>query len=276
MRKGFAFAVIPDVQLGYTSYCSYDQLVYLWDRLTRGAKEGVVGEEIETRLLAVVNLINSIPEIEFVITVGDLTQEGLPEQVSKVKEILDKLDVPWVPTLGNHDLLPYSVNPHWGGKPKGIELFERIFRETFQRLSGSFKEWRKPSSEETLLNFGFTHGNVRFIVVDNVNRRQTPFSKRSQMAFLSKKSSEWLQNQLSRSEERKVVVSHSPLTPWLLMRGHYRRGSIINIAGHWHEEIRFSIGSLTTLVTSSLYLKPVIPVVRVLPDEVQFHSEKIV
>ena len=38
------------------------------------------------------------------VTTGDLTQRGRPEQLRAAREFLDSVQVPWLATPGNHDL----------------------------------------------------------------------------------------------------------------------------------------------------------------------------
>ena len=85
---------------------------------------------------------------------------------------------------------------------------------------------------------------------------------------------DWLEKQLSEKEERKIVISHAPLNRKLL-KSLSGNAEVINISGHWHKEKYLRKSNITTFVTGALYLKPVITVVKVLPDEVEFHSVRI-
>lgn len=55
-------------------------------------------------LESTVKEINKIPDIKFVCVLGDLTKDAEPWNVDKVKEILDRLQVPYYVVLGNHDV----------------------------------------------------------------------------------------------------------------------------------------------------------------------------
>jgi 3',5'-cyclic AMP phosphodiesterase CpdA len=53
--------------------------------------------------------INKIPDLQFVLVAGDLTQEAEPWNIDELRRILDGLKVPYFVVLGNHDI---SLVPH--------------------------------------------------------------------------------------------------------------------------------------------------------------------
>ncbi|MGH2705507.1 MAG: metallophosphoesterase family protein [Actinomycetota bacterium] len=59
--------------------------------------------------------------VDFTVAIGDLTQSGLPPEFARAREVLDTLEAPYIPTLGNHDM--------WGGgdEPEGPENFAAAF-----------------------------------------------------------------------------------------------------------------------------------------------------
>jgi len=89
------------------------------------------------KLDSAVRLINANPSIKFVIHLGDFTETGLLLQYEMTVHILNKLIVPFVVAIGNHDLLG-----------NGFSIFKDIFGPT---------------------NFSFTCNDVFFIVGNNNN-----------------------------------------------------------------------------------------------------------
>lgn len=282
-EKEFSFAIIPDIELGRPHFDLCDARI--WNPTKR--KERVVAKGIEERLAKAVGFVNSLQEVEFVVTVGDLTDSASPGQFWRAKEILDKLNVPWIPVIGNHDAAPrpylkkwdpiLSLRHSWGPEgPAGLEYFESIFKDNFQKLLGFFQNFEKQERSEMLLeNFAFTFKSIRFIVVDNVNRLHALFGPGVvPWSRLYPKSREWLREQLSKGEEIKIVISHVPLNRKLL-KSFSGNQKIVNIAGHVHKERELRKSNLVTFVTGALYLKPVIYVAKVLADDVEIHSVRI-
>ena len=103
-RKEISFAVISDTQRWY--------------------------DETEDEVEAV----NARHDIDFVIHTGDLSDFGLKLEFEKQRDILNRLDVPYVCLLGNHDCLA-----------TGEDVFRRVFGES---------------------NFSFTAGNVHFVCLN--------------------------------------------------------------------------------------------------------------
>lgn len=103
-RKSISFAVISDTQRWY--------------------------DETEDAVEA----INSRNDIDFVIHTGDLSDFGLKLEFEKQRDILNRLDVPYVCLLGNHDCLA-----------TGEQVFSHIFGKE---------------------NFSFTAGNVHFVCLN--------------------------------------------------------------------------------------------------------------
>lgn len=81
-----------------------------------------------------VEKINDMEGIDFVVHAGDLTDWGMRTEFEMQRDILNRLDVPYVCLLGNHDCLGTGKN---------------LFREIF----GQF-------------DFAFTAGDVRFLCLN--------------------------------------------------------------------------------------------------------------
>ncbi|MGM9799532.1 MAG: metallophosphoesterase family protein [Muribaculaceae bacterium] len=90
-----------------------------------------------------VDAINKIDDVDFVIHCGDISDFGAKLEFEKQRDILNRLKVPYVCLLGNHDCLA-----------TGQAVFSRIFGEE---------------------NFSFTVGNVRFICL-NTNALEYDYS----------------------------------------------------------------------------------------------------
>lgn len=68
----------------------------------RNAVDGFMYEEGPRLLESLVDELNMDPTLEFVVTLGDLTN-GAEEDFEGFTETMDNLDVPWYPLLGNWD-----------------------------------------------------------------------------------------------------------------------------------------------------------------------------
>lgn len=81
-----------------------------------------------------VKSINNDEEIDFVVHGGDLTEYGATKEFLWQRDILDRLAVPYICVIGNHDCLA-----------TGLEVYTTLFGP---------------------LNFSFTAGNVKFLCLN--------------------------------------------------------------------------------------------------------------
>ncbi|MEO0228119.1 MAG: T9SS type A sorting domain-containing protein [candidate division WOR-3 bacterium] len=96
-------------------------------------------------LRAVCNWINAhrISErIRFVIITGDLTQSAEISEMKKAEEILNTLQVPWIPLIGNHDVWPYTDGT---SAPEELSdsYFNNIFDSQYQYLVSALPNFTK-------------------------------------------------------------------------------------------------------------------------------------
>ena len=277
--KGKKFTVLPDVQLGRELFAInfYDPWwLTLWGI---PQKEAVVGEAITERLKRAVEWMNLQPPIEFVVSIGDLTDSGTPEQLARVNEICGKLNKPFIPLIGNHDVWPYRRQQ---GKKKVIWEAERPL--TVGEFEFYFREWRNSSCFENfevqdgwLQNYAFVTKGVRFVIVDNNNRRKAPLGLPGQAGWakLYPESRQWVEKQISSSKEKRIIIfSHAPLrTKWL--KALEKEKEILNIAGHTHKRSVKQEGNVIVLTVNALYHEPLVLMVEVSENSVKTEYQRI-
>lgn len=91
-----------------------------------------------------VNAINARDDIDFVLHGGDLTEYGATNEFLWQRDILERLQMPYVCVIGNHDCIA-----------TGIEAYQSLFGP---------------------LNFSFTAGDVRFVCL-NTNSLEFDYSE---------------------------------------------------------------------------------------------------
>lgn len=89
---------------------------------------GVIGDphvgipETSDRIVPVVVEDLNREGVDFSVAIGDLTQNGQAYMFERAKEFLDRLQMPWAVTLGNHDMWGYDTT-----EPVGLQRFENAF-----------------------------------------------------------------------------------------------------------------------------------------------------
>ena len=122
--------------------------------------EGDVGQSAERLRTAVdwVNANKDINKIEFVMVTGDLTDSAEKSEFFKCKEILDALEIPYVPIIGNHDTWPYykDASGDWQNSysPNGDQYFREVFGGHLDDLrdSGFFARWDDGTRDTAIWN----------------------------------------------------------------------------------------------------------------------------
>lgn len=256
--KEVRFVVIGDIQEGRERL-----VVNWWDKILYKIsgvpiKEAVTGDEIGKRLEAAVERINSMtPKPDFVLVVGDLTETADEEQFTKVNEILSKLNVPRLLLLGNHDIWPYRRDN--SGKviynapgPLMVKEFEDLFRISFP--------YPIERQDKDFQNYSFTIDDTKFVVVDNVNRKKSPFGLPGALGLskLHPESEAWLAKQLNGSEKKVIIFSHAPLKMSLLRKLSKGQKQILSIAGHTHKRTEIKTENTTRLTVNALYHEPML------------------
>lgn len=265
------FAILGDLHLGRKKvYIYWLSRLYL-----PRSPQMVVGTETDKRLQNLVEKVN-LSSIDFVVSIGDLTESMTPDQVQRIRKIMKELKVPWVPVMGNHDLWSYGRNAHgrvkWHTtKPLTFPLFKRAFFKEFSIIPKFFKDYQEQGGN--LCNFSFIYNDIKFIIVDNSDRGRFPlgFPGSNGRGKLYSKSKQWLQEQLNTAETNIVTISHFPLQ----VKIKSARKVILTISGHRHKYKVVCQNNIISLVTNALYVNPWIPTVTAIPEKgfsVNIHS----
>lgn len=104
-----------------------------------------------------VNAVNKRDDIDFVVHGGDFSDFGLTDEFLWQRDIMNKLKVPYVGLIGNHDCLG-----------TGEDAFRQIFGDT---------------------NFSFIAGGVKFVCL-NTNAMEYDYSNRSLILTILKDNSQ--------------------------------------------------------------------------------------
>jgi GH25 family lysozyme M1 (1,4-beta-N-acetylmuramidase) len=241
VSKDWTFAVITDIHMGY-NYTDYGTLS--WN--DEGGQEPY---QLTTRLRTIVNWINSHEEsnnIHFVAVLGDISDSGEKSELLKARDILDDLNIPYIPVIGNHDIWPYTqqVSTTDVHKPEyywqdwrttkglyptvqlppgsaetavGDEFFDEVFwpqngvnREKIEALFGN--SWKR-QTEQTgyagllhIQNCVFVYKNVKFIALDFIDRNPEEDTQ-SSCGKLNLDTERWLTDNSVKNEPT-VLLSH--------------------------------------------------------------------
>ncbi|MFQ6003432.1 MAG: metallophosphoesterase, partial [Candidatus Zixiibacteriota bacterium] len=174
----WSFAIIADPQIGI-HLANEDE-----DYGDPGWDDDESGDEyyVTDYLNKAVHLINRHIElgneynIAFVVVLGDMSDSAEMSEFNMVVGILNKLDVPWIPIIGNHDIWPYSssTNRYSGSTPDSY--FYDIIKSQYEYLSNFFENWTKqeplpiedPGGTKYYYfqNFAFDYKGYHFIGLD--------------------------------------------------------------------------------------------------------------
>lgn len=205
----WTFAIITDLHIGrgYPDYGGRGVGI-IEDR-------EVVGQDyyLTERLNDIVRWINDDKNeynIEFVVVLGDISDSGEYSELKKAKNILDELDVPYIPVIGNHDVWPYTRD----GEFEQIRYFEYVFKDQFEKLrtDASFNLHKQPNlNPQDLQNYVFRYEEIEFIILDCVAREPFPGPTKGvgSDAVLWDSTLLWLTENLQ-SGKPTIILSHHP------------------------------------------------------------------
>jgi predicted MPP superfamily phosphohydrolase/PKD repeat protein len=217
----WSFAIITDLHIGrgYDDYAEsgYDDFV----------NENDYEYYLTERLRKTVNWINENKDnvdcngekcsIKFLVILGDIADTAEKSEFLKTKEILDGLDIPYIPILGNHDVWPYTTTEK-AQTAVGEDYFEEFFQNKI--ISGgdfviNNLEIIRDEKNSDLKNFAFKYGDINFIALD-FNSRQTNISNTnsgvSSEGVIYEDTENWLKEKLNEygGNEKVIIFSHEP------------------------------------------------------------------
>lgn len=193
-----------------------------------------------------VNFINQRNDIDFVILNGDISDFGLLLEFNGVFKIYDRLNIPFISIIGNHDLVA-----------NGLDVYKRMFGP---------------------LNFTFYYGDLKFVCHDTNGREYNFDGSTPDMA--------WLKQHIAPDQEaiRVLLFSHVPpfdgdFDPKLSVP--YQKlitsspGVIASIHSHQHQsqKITYYDGTSIPFITTNAIIKRAFSLVKITDAEIT--SEEI-
>lgn len=145
----FSFAHLTDTHIGEGDDDGDYGSTGVWDEVPNGD----VGDPA-IRLRRTVNWLNANHDtygIDFVLVTGDLTDSGERSEFLKFKEIMDGLEISYVPMIGNHDVWPYTSDFRQSN-PNGDSLINVLFADTYADAAAFFDDWDDGSRLERTWN----------------------------------------------------------------------------------------------------------------------------
>jgi 3',5'-cyclic AMP phosphodiesterase CpdA len=272
----FSFVQLSDIHVG-EGIADYGTPGYINDTMPTGD----IGYSA-ARLRKAVNWINAHAQkkgVKFVIVTGDLTDSGEKSEFDKANEILSSLTVPFVPQIGNHDVIAHN-NISKASAAFGDSLNNVVFKHEFDTLRTFFDSWNdgyrlikvySPYSQayQYLQNFMFSYKGFGFIFCDfnprfKGHRPDTDKGPKPRLNDFKDGSFDWLMNSLNSYEHKGYhnifISTHQPphhdimaifnglpttqydkLTQALLP---YRQHLAFWLAGHTHRNKAYPVKTL--------------------------------
>jgi 3',5'-cyclic AMP phosphodiesterase CpdA len=222
----FSFVQLTDIHVG-EGIADYGSTGYINDTMPQGD----IGYSA-IRLRKAVNWINAHAKkrnIRFVVVTGDLTDSGEKSEFDKVDEILSSLTVPFVPQIGNHDVISHN-NISKASTAFGDSLDMMVFRHEFDTLRHFFDHWNdgfrltkvySPYSQagQYLQNFMFDYQGFGFLFCDfnprfKDHRPATDHGPKPRLNDFPGGSFDWLKNTLqaypNKGDHNIFIFTHQP------------------------------------------------------------------
>jgi hypothetical protein len=229
----WTFAVLTDLHIGW-GIPDYGQPGY-------GESDNEPGQDyyMTERLNAAVNKINerkAQDNIIFAVVLGDITDTAEYSEFLKAREILNKLEIPYIPLIGNHDIVPYTSDPVldpdsrtlfvtfpagrkiWQeGETYGDQMFEKVFWEdntsNKQKIDELFADFSKqPIANGLFQNYSFSYKNVKFVSLDFASRVAETQLSLPANAVDNADTLSWLNSQLNNcTDGQTILLTHYPL-----------------------------------------------------------------
>ena len=273
----FTFVHMTDIHIG-EGEGDYGTKGYLNDTMPKGD----VGYSA-VRLRRAVNWINehaTANDIQFVVVTGDITDSGERSEFEKAKEILDALNITYLPTIGNHDIWPYVKFQDEAEYAYGDSVMANVFEETYDKAAKFFDNWDNgtrlkrvynPESDhfQYQQNFSFSYKDVGFLAFDfnpryHVRKEEPGVGAEARLNDFPGGTYPWLLNTIenhpSRSAKNLILMTHQPphrdvtaifnglplldfdkMSKDLLK---FRESLGLWLAGHVHRNMNYSVNTL--------------------------------
>jgi 3',5'-cyclic AMP phosphodiesterase CpdA len=273
----FSFIHLTDIHIG-EGQGDYGSAGFLDDIMPVGD----VGYSAQ-RLRHAVNWINAHAaqfDIRFVVVTGDITDSGERSEFEKAKEILNALNIPYVPQIGNHDIWPYVSYQNEAEYAYGDSVMYEVFRDVYDSLKNFFDVWDdgtrltrvfNPESgmEHYHQNFLFEYEGFGFLVFDHnpryhVRKEEPGIGAEARLNDFEGGTFDWLTHTLRDYPNKGVhnifLLTHQPphRDPISLINGlpidqyekmtnallPYSKHLAFWLAGHVHRNRRYNVNTL--------------------------------
>lgn len=249
----WSFAIITDLHIGKNDPDN-DYNGPTWDDLSGGSYSSIDNVTTREYLRQIVDIINTkrgLYNIDFVVVTGDIADSAELSEFKEAIEILNNLEVPWIPIIGNHDVWPHYgpelelPNPYKKMAPETSSTdplystdryFNNLFNSQYEnlKLSGTLQNWEQadtpiwnpktnPEHYSYFQNFAFDYNGYHFITLDFNERDNALWPLKGVAAGgdlhnFSGGTWEWFINHLQQylakypeSEENIILLAHHPL-----------------------------------------------------------------
>ncbi len=265
--QAMSFAILADLHVGegHDDFGSED-----WD--DKGGEE----DELTERLRVAIDKVNAqrqAYDLQLVMVLGDLTDSAERSELQLAAELLDELELPWVPLLGNHDAWPYTRDGEsFSEAPyaQGDQLFAEVFGDQLSALQQQLEDWRwdpqlvthpELDSQALFVNHSFRCRGWQFLSLDlnprcNVGKAYPGVDGSAQLHDFEGGSWPWLEQRLDALQDDQggiLLFAHHPFIPTSLLalddqeleqvRSTLSQGAgqrvLAQLAGHLHVDMRY-------------------------------------